>query len=96
MYMDSLSSNVNNFSYNIHVHLYFSKIYWEFYHSIIYMANEGHYIIILHRSFNNLGLFLDQISNFKNIGLYNDTITLNFTDIFVTCVVIYRIVKEEI
>lgn len=58
MYMDSLSSNGNNFSYNIHVQ---SKIYWEFYHCIIYVVNEGLHIRVLHRSFEQSELILSAI-----------------------------------
>jgi hypothetical protein len=35
---------LNNLFDNVHMQI---KIYWEFYHGIIYIANEGHHIRIV-------------------------------------------------
>ena len=45
-YMKSLRNDVNNLLDNKHVKI---KIHWQFYHNIIYIANEGHHVRILIR-----------------------------------------------
>jgi len=44
-YTNSLRNAVYDLFVNTHVRI---KIYREFYHGIIYIANEGCYVIILH------------------------------------------------
>jgi hypothetical protein len=41
IFIKSLTNYVHNFSGNTHEH---SKVYLEFYHNIVYIANEGHQI----------------------------------------------------
>jgi hypothetical protein len=43
-YIKSHSNDVHNMSDNTHVQI---KIYQEFYHSIIYIASEGHHVRIM-------------------------------------------------
>ena len=44
-YLHLLGNDVHNLFVNAHVRI---KIYWEFYHNIIYLANEGSYFRIKH------------------------------------------------
>ena len=49
-YMKSLRNYVNNLFDNTHVGI---KIYWEFYHGIIYLAHEGRHFWILENAISN-------------------------------------------
>jgi len=41
--MNLLMNDVYNLFINTHVRI---KIYWEFYHGIIYIANEGRHVMV--------------------------------------------------
>ena len=66
-YMKSLRNEMNNLFDNTHVGI---KIYQEFYHSIIYIANEGRHvrIFIFYGRFTKLVL-----RNQSRMIYYNDT-----------------------
>jgi hypothetical protein len=54
-YMDSLGKDVCNLFVNTHVRI---KIYREFYHCIIYIANEGRHARISYKYLKKLMVFV--------------------------------------
>jgi hypothetical protein len=46
IYMNLLRNDVYNLLINMHMRI---KIYWVFYHSIIYIANEGRHVRIMYK-----------------------------------------------